>query len=411
MVKHTYLDPNSTDELIKRLKSKINGGSAVGCEIKVVDSLPLDPKEDVIYTIKNDNSYLYLYPKHTWIDFPANTEIIVDDSTIIRDKQTGKYATFKLSSTSCVITLYNSDDTVAYARTVNIGNRTVKWQLVGAARLYYNNAFILAIGATYGWSTNIEYNAVDSGGWIPIVTPLETNRNLLINPDFKINQRGLTSVTSTIANTKMYLVDRWCLDGVGSASLNDDGSITLTGTLSQYIDTPMDDALVYASIDGDNINDYGYSNGRFYISGNGNTVIRHAKLEFGTKPTIFIPPDPEIELIKCQAYYQKLFLTSGTAYVGYGFFTSDISATCFIPLPTTLRTSPTVKVSNNLYLNTFGHIGANSIKINNPSGGTYSKNGYGTNFSIPTTSGVSGQFCHIQLRDMTSYIEFDSEIY
>ena len=43
-----------------------------------------------------------------------------------------------------------------------------------------------------------------------------SNPNLLINPDFKINQRGETSYTSEVAHTikNVYSVDRWYCMGI-----------------------------------------------------------------------------------------------------------------------------------------------------------------------------------------------------
>lgn len=50
-----------------------------------------------------------------------------------------------------------------------------------------------------------------------------SNENILINGDFRVNQRGFTSTT-----TNVYTVDRWKLARANtSATLNDDGTITL----------------------------------------------------------------------------------------------------------------------------------------------------------------------------------------
>ena len=74
-----------------------------------------------------------------------------------------------------------------------------------------------------------------------------SNPNLLINPDFNINQRGKTSYTSAVAQTikNVYSVDRWYLYG-HSLTVNSDKSVTITpttysnGALIQQLKTPVE---------------------------------------------------------------------------------------------------------------------------------------------------------------------------
>jgi hypothetical protein len=65
-----------------------------------------------------------------------------------------------------------------------------------------------------------------------------SNPNLLINPDFKVNQRGATSYEK-----QGYSVDRWKIWNVtvtpstnGGITVKND-KYTATGTLVQYLDT------------------------------------------------------------------------------------------------------------------------------------------------------------------------------
>ena len=77
----------------------------------------------------------------------------------------------------------------------------------------------------------------------------QPNPNLLINPDFKVNQR---CVTGTFSETGKYFVDRWKLVS-GTVTINDDGSITLNGTISQTFETPMntnEDGVIRSISDG-----------------------------------------------------------------------------------------------------------------------------------------------------------------
>lgn len=55
-----------------------------------------------------------------------------------------------------------------------------------------------------------------------------SNPNLLINPDFKINQRGETTY-ETSGEGKIYSVDRWRLEK-GKVTVNSDGTVTVTAT-------------------------------------------------------------------------------------------------------------------------------------------------------------------------------------
>ena len=56
-----------------------------------------------------------------------------------------------------------------------------------------------------------------------------SNPNLLINPDFKINQRGQS--TYSISPGSGYTVDRWKLWN-GTLTVNSDGTITLKNIVS-----------------------------------------------------------------------------------------------------------------------------------------------------------------------------------
>ena len=59
---------------------------------------------------------------------------------------------------------------------------------------------------------------------------LPSNKNLLDNPFFTVNQRNFTSVNYTDITTPTYIVDRWLFGGVGTCTYNSDKSITVTIT-------------------------------------------------------------------------------------------------------------------------------------------------------------------------------------
>ena len=142
------------------------------------------------------------------------------------------------------------------------------------------------------------------------------NPNLLINPDFKINQRGATS-GSSITQSQGYIVDRWRIID-GDYSVNPD-SITLAGTLVQILEYSIGSdftASVFTS-SGTATATYDDSTRKFTIVSSGTAVITGAKLEIGSVATPFATPDPVEELRKCQKYYRIITNTMIQPYMYY----------------------------------------------------------------------------------------------
>ena len=165
--------------------------------------------------------------------------------------------------------------------------------------------------------------------------------NLLINPDFSINQRGKSYYEGT-----SYSVDRWRgYHGNEKVNVTQDGitvEVINNQQLCTFIDTPvsagtalcasirwrLDGAYSSVSITGINANGYeliasannnsaeevtticagvaqsDYSSLLFSFGGDGTVKPYWAKLELGSAATPFFPPDPATELMKCQRYYQ-----------------------------------------------------------------------------------------------------------
>ena len=202
-----------------------------------------------------------------------------------------------------------------------------------------------------------------------------SNPNLLINPDFKINQRGETSYTSEVAHTikNVYSVDRWYLYG-HSLTVNSDQSVTITpttysgGALIQQLETPIEGNItvqVYvvgvsgtATVsvgpsDGSStteigtlkngLNTFTFSRGikRLVIRVNSGTLtLKYAKVEQGTVATSFVAPNPADELIKCQRFYFK-------RYYYYAFYSGTANFTyIFSDTIPGMRIKPTVNFAN-----------------------------------------------------------------
>lgn len=220
-----------------------------------------------------------------------------------------------------------------------------------------------------------------------------SNPNLLINPDFNINQRGATSYTSAVAQTikNVYSVDRWYLYG-HSLTVNSDKSVTVTpttysnGALIQQLGIPVDgDITVQVYVVGvsgtatvsvgpfdgssttelgtlkNGLNTFTFSKGikRLVIRVNSGTLtLKYAKVEQGTVATSFIAPNLAEELVKCKRFYNHIYFFhvfySATANFDYS----------FSHVVQSMRTKPTVKLSQS----SSSGLSKYSASVNNSSG-------------------------------------------
>lgn len=184
---------------------------------------------------------------------------------------------------------------------------------------------------------------------------MSTNSNLLINPDFMINQTG-SQVYSANGNT----VDGWFMSIVGSGNSGsyDAETHVLSGSvldkngyyanMFQYIQEPVrlsskiltlsagmsdldKNALIQVwrtegnkttelaatpyNLETDKVLTFTMpsdltetSKIRVVLQTRGSVKLDWAKLEFGSAATRFVAPDPALELIKCQTYFQTISL-------------------------------------------------------------------------------------------------------
>ena len=169
---------------------------------------------------------------------------------------------------------------------------------------------------------------------------IASNPNLLINPNFAINQRGETAWS--IGTTHKYFVDRW-YSARSTLSLSDDGIMfawngkdgsdgwiqekvetkalfgktvtisvnandkiyTITDTIPETVNATLHKAFTGTPLS-ISLTNHG---GNFFAvvlhsTSTTPSLIRWIKCELGTIATPFIPPDPATELLKCQRYYQ-----------------------------------------------------------------------------------------------------------
>ena len=163
-----------------------------------------------------------------------------------------------------------------------------------------------------------------------------SNPNLLINPDFKINQRG---VSGTFSEAGKYFVDRWRLVS-GAVTVNADGTLTLNGTISQIFENAVGDNVTTSVSAGTAT--YDNSTKTFSITANGE-IISWAKLEYGSIATAFVPPDTATELLKCMRYYE--IITTGADRSLPAILTPDLHVEADISFKVPKRTAPSLIVN------------------------------------------------------------------
>lgn len=194
-----------------------------------------------------------------------------------------------------------------------------------------------------------------------------SNPNLLINPNFKINQRGKS--TYTFSPSSGYTVDRWKLWN-GTLTVNSDNTITFSATnsssLIQLLENPCTEEC-YSSVyvtsvtgtfslytedssgkyTGDTLLKYGLNYAKFtgcktfaIRTNSGSITLKYAKLEKSTNVTQFIEPDNATELLKCKYFYNKLAI-----YTGYNIALGLTHAYLYLPLNQKMRINPTIELN------------------------------------------------------------------
>lgn len=202
-----------------------------------------------------------------------------------------------------------------------------------------------------------------------------SNPNLLTNPDFKINQRGNSTYSSTNSK-KIYTVDRW---NIYNANLNASTKVltnpnSSSGQFKQTLELPLigtytvtikasrvsGNVHFFINENGANIIDKsivsglntvtftstkGVSEVGVLISSGASLQIDYVKLEEGAVATAYTAPNPIEEYPKCQRYFQyipklycvPLVYTRDLISVSEKFFQATSGN-----LPTEMRITPTL---------------------------------------------------------------------
>lgn len=253
-----------------------------------------------------------------------------------------------------------------------------------------------------------------------------SNPNLLINSDFKINQRGQATYETSGAG-QIYSVDRWRL-GRGKVTVNSDGTVTVTatgGTTNEegYYQQQLENAIsggytvsmevisvsgaVRIAIDGVWQNVKSGLNVFHGITGTGavglqlangaSITLKWVKLEQGSISTPFVAPNYIEELMKCRYFYYQANV--GAEIIG------QIGQQVKFNIPyLRMRTNSTAKISTNGDANKL--ILSDSTNETVLSVNAYKDTG-STHIEITTDTNKAGVFSLSGIVE----IELDSEIY
>lgn len=252
-----------------------------------------------------------------------------------------------------------------------------------------------------------------------------SNPNLLLNSNFKVDQRGRGTYTNNTTKPT-YTLDRWMSINT-KVVYNVDGTATITSLATtdtsswfkQILEHAINDTCTLScnikAVTG-NAYLYNHANGKKIVKGL-NTVtlsylkeasielkqgasitIEWIKLEKGSKATAYVAPNYANELQRCMMYYNVV----NTSLNGY--FTTQMYVGCETVL--NMRTRPTVKGVGSFWVYYYG--GYVKYKFSDLQPITLTKYSEITLLAAP--SGVSQQNMTVVF-DENSYIELDAEVY
>lgn len=252
-----------------------------------------------------------------------------------------------------------------------------------------------------------------------------SNPNLLLNSNFRVDQRGRGTYTNNTTRP-MYTLDRWMSINT-KVVYNVDGTATITSLATTDTSAWFKQILEHA------INDtctlscnitavtgsaylYNHANGKKIVKGL-NTVtlsylkeasielkqgasitIEWIKLEKGSKATAYVAPNYANELQRCMTYYNVV----NTSLNGY--FTTQMYVGCETLL--NMRTKPTVKGVGSIWVYYYG--GNTKYKFSDLQSIVLTK--YSEITLLVAPLGASQQNMTVVF-DEDSYIELDAEVY
>lgn len=251
-----------------------------------------------------------------------------------------------------------------------------------------------------------------------------SNPNLLLNSNFRVDQRGRGTYTNN-ATKPMYTLDRWVSINT-KVAYNNGGTVTITSLATtdksswfkQILEHAINDTCTLScnitAVTG-NAYLYNQTNGKKIVKGF-NTVtlsslkeasielkqgasitIEWIKLEKGSKATAYVAPNYADELQRCMMYYNVV----NTPLNGY--LTTQMYIGC--EALANMRTKPTIKCVGSFWV--YYYAGNTKYNFSNFET-TLTKYSEITMAAAP--SGVTHQNMTV-IFDEDSYIELDAEVY
>lgn len=252
-----------------------------------------------------------------------------------------------------------------------------------------------------------------------------SNPNLLLNSNFRVDQRGRGTYTNNTTKP-IYTLDRWMSINT-EVVYNIDGTATITSLattdtsswLKQILEHAINDTCTLScnitAVTG-NAYLYNQAKGKKIVKGL-NTVtlsylkeasielkqgasitIEWIKLEKGSKATAYVAPNYANELQKCMMYYNVV----NTPLNGY--FTTQMYIGC--EAIANMRTKPTIKCVGNFWI--YYYERNNKYKFSDFPNIVLSKYSEITIPSVPSSATPQNMTV---IFDEDSYIELDAEVY
>ena len=246
------------------------------------------------------------------------------------------------------------------------------------------------------------------GDFVKGKIPTVSNPNLLINPDFSINQREFKGIQYPSDSIHIYYtVDRWAVQPGQGMIVNSDGTVTIYGGCIQKIEKDVGDNVTASVgvVSGSAVANYDPQTKTFSITTDGESaVISWAKLEIGSVATPFSPPELATELLKCQRYYSRI--TADRKAFGSGYAVNTSTTNIFIPMPQ-LKVNPDISFRN-LALVGYGHTtSGSSAAVSEITNIAAIPNGVSLQM---VGSGLTAGQIYMPIILTGGYIDFDAEI-
>jgi hypothetical protein len=174
--------------------------------------------------------------------------------------------------------------------------------------------------------------------------------NVIINPEFTINQRNAASRTAATG----YNFDRWYYDGTrllqgvegnnlraGTYVLSWEGSSTAEFSLNTAAASGQGSESYTAVTNGGTITIASVGSNNLWVRFSSDlTNLTRVKLSPGTEASGFVARPFGTELALCQRYYYKSFPEQTADAFGAGYNTTTVLGRYYIPFPVTMRINP-----------------------------------------------------------------------